>query len=66
MRRGVFQSMDERYIKRMTDWRERTLSQVARDVLIKAVDQGLPTYLMSVLKIPIGLCDSLHKHTRVF
>jgi hypothetical protein len=65
-RRGVFQSMEERYIKRMTYWRERTLSQVAREVLIKAVAEGLPTYLMSVFKIPVGLCDSLQKHTRAF
>jgi hypothetical protein len=36
----------------MIDWRrERTLSQVAKEVLIKAVAQALLTYVMSVFKV---------------
>jgi hypothetical protein len=66
MRRGIFQSIEERYIKRMTDWKERLLSQVAKEVLIKSVAQALPTYAMSVFKLPFGLCDSLEKHSRAF
>jgi hypothetical protein len=66
MQWGVFQSIEERYVKRMVDWKERTLSQVAREVLIKAITQALPTYAMSVFKLPFGLCDSLEKHTRAF
>jgi hypothetical protein len=66
MQRGVFQSIEERYVKRVVDWKERTLSQVAKEVLIKAVAQALPTYAMSVFKLPFGLCDSLEKHMRAF
>jgi hypothetical protein len=66
MRRDVFQSIEERYIKRMVDWKERTMSQVAKEVLIKAVTQALPTYAMSVFKFPLGLYDSLEKHMRAF
>jgi hypothetical protein len=39
---------------------------VAKEVLIKAVAQALPTYMMSVFKIPFGVCDALEKHTRTF
>jgi hypothetical protein len=35
-------------------------------VLIKAVAQSLPTYIMSVFKLPLGLCDSLTSIIRVF
>jgi hypothetical protein len=61
-----FQSIEERYVKRMTDWRDRCLSQVAKEVLIKSVGQALPTYVMSVFTISFGLCDTLQKHTRSF
>jgi hypothetical protein len=39
---------------------------VVKEVLIKAVVQALPTYMMSVFKIPFGICDALEKHTRAF
>jgi hypothetical protein len=32
MWRGIFQSIEKRYIKRMTDWKDRLLSQVAKEV----------------------------------
>jgi hypothetical protein len=65
-KRVQFQTMEERYVKRMSDWRERTLSQVVNEVLIKAVAQALPTYVMSIFKVPLGLCEKLHKYTRSF
>jgi hypothetical protein len=64
--RGIFQSIEERYVKRMVDWKERTLSQVAKEILIKSVAQALPSYAMSVFNLPFSLCDSLEKHSRAF
>jgi hypothetical protein len=63
---GRFQSIEERCVKRMEDWQEHLLSQVAKEVLIKATAQALSTYVMSIFKILFGLCDTLHKHTRSF
>jgi hypothetical protein len=65
-KRGQVQSIEEHYVKRMSAWNERTLSQVAREVLIKFVAQALPTYIMNVFKVSFGLCDMLQKHTRAF
>jgi hypothetical protein len=62
----MFKSIEERYVKGMSDWKERTLSQVAKEVLIKSVAQALPTYMMSVFKVPFGVCDALEKHARAF
>jgi hypothetical protein len=42
------------------------MSQVAKEVLIKSVAQGLPTYMMSVFKLPYGFSDSMEKQTRSF
>jgi hypothetical protein len=49
---GVFESIHERYVKRMGDWNKRMLSQIVKEVLIKDATQVLPTYAMSVFKLP--------------
>jgi hypothetical protein len=65
-KQGQVQSIEESYTKQMSAWNERTLSQVVREVLIKSMAQALPTYAMSVFKIPFGLCDTSLKHMRSF
>jgi hypothetical protein len=41
------------------DYTEKNMSTAAKEVLIKAVAQAVPTYPMSVFKIPLGICDEL-------
>jgi hypothetical protein len=66
MHRGVFQSIEERYVKHMENWNGRLMSHATKEVMIKAVVQALPTYVMSIFKLPFGLCDSLKKHMQAF
>jgi hypothetical protein len=61
-----FQSLKERPSKRLRDYTEKNMSAAAKEVLIKAVAQALPTYTMSVFKIPLGICDELTRITREF
>lgn len=37
LRRGVLRPMEERFVKRIVSWKERDLSSVAKDILIKLV-----------------------------
>ena len=39
----------------MQGWKEKLLSQAGKEVMIKAVVQSIPTYLMSVFKLLVGL-----------
>jgi hypothetical protein len=40
------------------------LAQSAREILIKAIAQAIPTYVMGVFKLPALLCDELTKLIR--
>lgn len=42
------------------------LSQVCKEVLIKAVAQAIPTYTMSVFKLPDTLCDDFTRMMQRF
>ena len=44
---------------KLTDWKEKLLSAVEKELLIKAVAQAIPTYTMSYFKLPNNICDDL-------
>ena len=48
------------------DYSEKHMSSGAKEVLIKSVAHALPTYIMSVFQIPLGLCDSMTSIIREF
>lgn len=41
-------------------WKERLLSQEGKEILIKAVVQSIPTYIMLVFQLPKTLCKKLN------
>ena len=41
-------------------WKEKKISKAGREVLIKTVAQAIPTYLMSIFKIPKAICDGMN------
>jgi hypothetical protein len=55
-----FADMRGRVHKRLKGWKEKFLSQAGREILIKAVVQAIPTYSMSIFKLPKALCRSLN------
>jgi hypothetical protein len=66
LKRGVFQPLEQRFFKRMSAWKEKELSAVGKEILIKSVAQALPNYIMSVFKVTDGLCEDLMKAIRAY
>jgi hypothetical protein len=56
---GKFESLQARLSKWLIDLGDSTLSQSAREILIKAIAQANPTYVMGVFKLPASVCDDL-------
>ena len=49
---ATFKELQEKVIKRVMGWKEKHISKVGWEVLIKIVSQAIPTYSMSIFKIP--------------
>jgi len=46
-----FQYLIDRIVMRISGWKEKLLT-ISKEVLLKSVVQAIPTYAMSVFKIP--------------
>ena len=61
---GRRKKMSLNYIKdrvwgKLQGWKEKLLSQVENEVLLKAMVQVIPTFAMSCFKLPIGLFQDI-------
>ena len=61
---GKNEKTSSNYIKewvwrKLQGWEEKLLSQVDKEILIKAVVQAIPIYTMNCFKLPISLCNDL-------
>ncbi|KAL2933269.1 hypothetical protein RDABS01_016388 [Bienertia sinuspersici] len=59
-KKAIFSCIKERIWKKLQGWKEKLLSKPGKEILIKAVAQAIPTYLMSIFKLPDGLLDDTH------
>lgn len=59
-----FQSIVDRAWKCMNGWSDRPMSRSAKETLLKAVIQAIPTYIMSCFQIPVSTCESLRRASR--
>ncbi|XP_050267990.1 uncharacterized protein LOC126712626 [Quercus robur] len=65
-KKAYFTKVKERIWARMQGWKEKLLSQAGKEVTIKVVIQSIPTYSMSVFKLPINLCKDIEAMIRKF
>ena len=56
----------ERVWGKLQGWKEKILSQVEKEILLKAVVQAIPTFAMACFKLPIGLCKDIETMIRKF
>ena len=55
----TFNAIKEKLGKVLASWKEKFLSKVGKEVLIKVVAQAIPTYTMNCFKLPNSLCDEM-------
>ena len=65
-KKHTFRALKEKLDNKLSGWKEKLLSQAGKEVLIKAVAQALPTYTMSIFKLPDSPCDELTGMIRRF
>jgi hypothetical protein len=51
-RRRAFMSVKDRIWNRISNWKNKFLSHVGKEILLKAVAQSIPTYTMSIFLLP--------------
>ena len=57
---NTFKGLHNKIAKRVMGWKEKFNSRAEREILIKTLAQVIPTYTMSIFKIPKSLCDDLN------
>ena len=57
---GTFREIQEWVTKKVIGWKEKHISKVGREVLIKTVAQAILIYSMSVFKFPKKVCDAIN------
>ncbi|WJX31693.1 hypothetical protein P8452_20098 [Trifolium repens] len=62
----LFSSIQDKVWKKLKGWKEKHLSFAGRGILIKAVAQAIPTYIMSSYIIPKKVCNQIESMTSRF
>ena len=58
-RSDCFQHLIDRICQRLKGWKEKVLLMQGKEILLKSVAQAIPSYAMSVFKLPKGICKSI-------
>ena len=58
-KKASFSYIKERVWRKLQGWEGKLLSQIGREVLIKAIVQAIPTYTMGCFKMSSGLCHDI-------
>ena len=57
---STFKGLLERITNKVMGWKEKHISKAGREVLIMTVAQAIPTYSISLFKIPKVICDGIN------
>ena len=63
---GVWESIEERYRKRLSSWKRQYISKGGRLTLIRSTLSSLPIYFLSLFRMPRIVCARLEKIQRDF
>ena len=57
---NTFKELQEKITKKVMGWKEKFISKASYEILIRTVAQAIPTYSMSLFKIPKAICDNIN------
>ena len=63
---GIWDSMEERFRKRLSSWKRQYISKGGRLTLIRSSLSSLPIYFLSLFRMPKIVCSRLEKIQRDF
>ena len=55
----IFSFIRDSIKRRLESWKNKLLSSIGKEVMLKAVTMAMPTYMMSCFKLPRKLCKDL-------
>ncbi|XP_058776904.1 uncharacterized protein LOC131651249 [Vicia villosa] len=58
-KKEIFSMVIDRVWKKIKGWKEKYLSRSGKEILIKAVAQAIPSYVMSCFRLPAGVCHEI-------
>ena len=58
-KKKTFEIIKEKVWQKLQLWKGRLFSAGGREILIKAVASAIPTYTMSLFRLPISLCEDI-------
>jgi len=65
-RNATFAFIKDRIWQKINSWSGKCLSKAGREVMIKYVLQAIPSYVMSIFRLPTTLVDSIEKMMNSF
>ena len=57
---NTFKEIQEKITKRVMGWKEKLISKVGREILIKTIAQAIPIYSICLFKLPNAICDKIN------
>ena len=63
---GVWDTVEDRFRKRLSSWKAQYISKGGRLTLIQSILSSLPIYCLSLFRMPVTICNKLEKIQREF
>ncbi|XP_024042526.1 uncharacterized protein LOC112099318 [Citrus clementina] len=58
---SFFNDIKLKVLSKISSWQHKLFSSGGKEILIKAVAQAVPSYAMSVFKIPLAVCNDIQR-----